>query len=306
MDKIRVALIAFSLVLFALLIAYAEPQKLVENLSTANPSYLLISIIFLITALLLRIYRWQMLIGELSFSEIAPIQLFGNALSNIAPAKASEPVKAVLLKSNYGVSLSKGFASTVVERISDLMAVLLISCLSLLYLPFYIALPPILVFGFALFVLVGSAQSYKIRSVFVGVVSRFSNGYAKSAERFIGGLKINREFMYALLTGMGIWILDSLTAIFVLFSLDASPNVYLPYLAISGLMGLSLLLGLLSLLPGGLGSMDLSFAVLLQMLGVDPSVSITSVLLYRLITFWSGIGIGLVASVFIKKKRGSD
>ncbi|MFH1447730.1 MAG: flippase-like domain-containing protein [Candidatus Micrarchaeota archaeon] len=306
MDKVRAILIAFSLLLFAFLIISADPQKLVENVSGADKTYLLLSISCISLAMILRIYRWKILISELSFLEIAPIQLFGNALSNIAPAKASEPVKAMLLKSNYGISLSKGFSSTVVERMTDLIAAVLISLLVLFYIPWEIAFIPIVSFGGIVLVLVASAQSKAIQSFGVGIVARFSKGYAVSAKKFVAGLRLDRKFANACALGLLIWTLDAATAVFVFMSLGAMPDVQAPYLAVSGLMCFSLLVGLLTMLPGGLGSMDISFAVLLQGLGVEGALSVSAVILYRLLTFWSGVFIGLASSVFITKKGGME
>jgi uncharacterized protein (TIRG00374 family) len=304
MDKIRLILVLFSIALLALLIVYAEPGKLVSTLASANLTYVLLGILCILLAIILRIWRWKMLVGELSFSEIAPIQLFGTAISNIAPAKASEPLKAVLLKTNYGISLAKGFSSTVVERISDLIAVVLISAFALLYIPLQIVIVPILIFGGLVAGIIVSAQSKPLQSFGLRLVARFSKRLAESGKRFIEGLKLDKKFLFAVSLALPIWALDSATAIFALMSLGAMPNVPNPYLAVAGLMCFATLVGLLSLLPGGLGSTDISFAIMLQWLGVGSALSISAVLLFRLLTFWSGLAIGLSASAFIKKKQG--
>ncbi len=304
MDKIKLILVLFSIALLGLLVVYAEPGKLVSTLASANLTYVLLSILCILLALVLRVYRWKMLVGELSFSEIAPIQLFGTAISNIAPAKASEPLKAVLLKTNYGIPLAKGFSSTVVERISDLMAVVAISLLALLYIQPQIVVIPVAVFGGIVIGVIASVQSKTLQSFGLSIAARFSKKLAESGKRFIDGLKLDKKFLFAAALALLIWAFDSATAIFALMSLGAMPNVPNPYLAVAGLMCFATLVGLISLLPGGLGSTDISFAIMLQWLGVGSALSISAVLLFRLLTFWSGLAIGLSASAFIKKKQG--
>lgn len=65
--------------------------------------------------------------------------------------------------------------------------------------------------------------------------------------------------------------------------------------------GIPLMLGKLSLLPGGLGVVEGSMAALYEALGVPGPVTVVVVLLYRLLSFWLPLLIGVPAVVYLQQ-----
>ena len=55
----------------------------------------------------------------------------------------------------------------------------------------------------------------------------------------------------------------------------------------------SMIVGAASMLPGGLGSTEVTAVVLLTTLGVDFNVAVASTALVRVTTFWFAVGIGV-------------
>jgi len=56
----------------------------------------------------------------------------------------------------------------------------------------------------------------------------------------------------------------------------------------------SMIVGAASMLPGGLGSTEVTAVVLLTTLGVDFNVAVASTALVRVTTFWFAVGIGVL------------
>ena len=55
----------------------------------------------------------------------------------------------------------------------------------------------------------------------------------------------------------------------------------------------SMIVGASSMLPGGLGSTEVTAVVLLRALGVDFDAAVVSTALVRVTTFWFAVGIGV-------------
>src|SRR3990172_4880007 len=96
--NLRVVSLFLSLLILALLIAYADPPKFLALLSQSNYTFIIIAFLFSTLSVIFRIMKWKALLGDISFSRIAPVQLVGVTISNFSPAKAAEPVKALILK----------------------------------------------------------------------------------------------------------------------------------------------------------------------------------------------------------------
>ena len=85
---------------------------------------------------IVRAERWQYLLGPLGrtrFSTVFRATVIGFAASAVLPARAGELIRPYLLARREGLSATAAFATIVVERILDLVAVLLLMAAFLLW-----------------------------------------------------------------------------------------------------------------------------------------------------------------------------
>jgi uncharacterized protein (TIRG00374 family) len=70
----------------------------------------------------------------------------------------------------------------------------------------------------------------------------------------------------------------------------------------------SMIVGAGSMLPGGLGSTEVTAVVLLRALGVDFDAAVVSTALVRVTTFWFavGIGVGLLPAAIRAASRSGE
>ncbi|MCX6777541.1 MAG: lysylphosphatidylglycerol synthase transmembrane domain-containing protein [Candidatus Micrarchaeota archaeon] len=303
MDFTRAAVILLSFLLFIGLILYGGLENLLKAGENANLGVLVLALLTICLAMAVRIYRWKVLIGDISFLELAPIQMFGIAVSSLTPGKLAEPAKAVILKRTHGIPLTRGVSSVVLERVSDIIAVVVFSLLAFLYFEPIVVFIPVAIFGGAVVAILAATQSKFVRDLIVRIASVFSKRIAQIGAGFMDQLKLDGKFLKAVALAFVIWSLDSLTAVIVFtsFGLQFAPGIN-PYIVAASLVSLTVLIGLLSMLPGGIGSTEISFSLLLESVGVQKDLAIAAVLMFRLITFWISIGAGLAMSVFIKEK----
>ncbi len=63
---------------------------------------------------------------------------------------------------------------------------------------------------------------------------------------------------------------------------------------------------IIPLTPGGLGFVEAGLTAVLVLAGVPAAVAISATLLYRLVSFWLPIPIGLVAGIAHRVKHGTE
>lgn len=212
-----------------------------------------------------------------------------------------------MLRSKFGTPVSASLISIVWERIVDLIVLVLFSALVLLN---YTAITsqfliPILagvsvIVGVICFLFL--AISYRrIGEVVLGVFTRLFHK-TELQETFlttfynteIGLAKISKCLVFAFLA----WALQASVLYLSLLSLGIS----LPLPLVFGVFGLSYVVGLASMLPGGIGSVELATTVLLVAAGVQTQIAVAAVLISRLLTFWYAMLLGGIS--FITLSRG--
>lgn len=97
-------------------------------------------------------------------------------------------------------------------------------------------------------------------------------------------------------------LFDFLTLLIALAAFGADARWSLVLLAYASAM----LLGMIPLTPGGLGFVEAGLTSVLVLAGVPAAVAISATLLYRLVSFWLPIPIGLVAGIAHRVKYGTE
>lgn len=218
------------------------------------------------------------------------IVVFCASLSLTAtPGKAGELMKSGLLRARYKTPVAQSAGALIVERLSDLLALLILASGGLLMFAgykhyFFICLVVVLL------------MAISPRVVFCPVLQwscRFER-FTALAERLIRILHtINallrlEPLLIGLTLGVFAWGCEAFA-----FSVLVKPlSAQVPLVAAFAIIGLSAVIGALSMLPGGIGGVEASMTLLLTKLGVDlPSAAVT-VIIYRLCTLYFGSFMG--------------
>ncbi len=129
--------IGVSLILVFFLFRGVDYQKLWEASSHANIYLWIPACLAQYLLMLIRALRWQHLIRPLK--EIGILNLFsattiGFMSNNLLPARMGEFVRAYVIGNREDISITSSFATIVVERIFDIIAVLLLTMVVFLFL----------------------------------------------------------------------------------------------------------------------------------------------------------------------------
>ena len=133
--------ILIGLALIALSLFYAlrgvKIAELSDALFSARYIYLVPAIALVILSYVLRAIRWRYLIR--SIKEVKTARLFSplmvGFMANMLPARAGEFVRAYLLSRKEQLSFSSSFATIFIERLFDLIIVLLMLVSVLVFMP---------------------------------------------------------------------------------------------------------------------------------------------------------------------------
>jgi glycosyltransferase 2 family protein len=122
--------------LLAVFLRNADLGKVWASVAAARPDFLLLALALTCATFIVRAERWQYLLGPLGrtrFSTVFRATVIGFAASAVLPARAGELIRPYLLARREGLSATAAFATIVVERILDLVAVLLLMAAFLLW-----------------------------------------------------------------------------------------------------------------------------------------------------------------------------
>ncbi len=122
-----VAVIGLAVGLVALFLRNADLAQVWRSVTAARLDYLLLALALVAVGFVIRAERWKYLlepIGHTRFRNVLRTTVIGFGASAILPARAGEVIRPYLLARKEGLSATAAFATILVERILDLVAVL--------------------------------------------------------------------------------------------------------------------------------------------------------------------------------------
>lgn len=255
---------------------------------------------------LIRFVRWEMYLSHLGTPfiprfEHLKIYFSGFALTT-TPGKVGEAIRSVYLKP-HGVGYRESISALFVERLMDLFSVAFIALFAVSYFdnPMYTTVA--WVCGGALLLLMPlihnqklwrwiSLKSSDIHSKLGVLVHKFTELIESSASLLRNKL-LYSGFALAVLA----WGMEGLGLYFILQALGVEVS---PMIAI-GIYSISVLIGALSFVPGGLGSTEAVMGLLLIAVGTDKSSAVAATLICRLATLWFAVVLGMGALLSVTR-----
>ena len=253
----------------------------------------------------LRFIKWHFFLGQIGIHELhwlRSLQLFvaGFPLA-VTPGKVGEALKGVWLRNKCGIPVARGVTVVLAERVSDGLAVLLLSTLGVIayprYWPAFASVLALLLLGIVI------SQIRPVALWFLQVLGRLP--LIKRVQHHLldfyeGAYSLFRPRSTLISVGLGTiaWIGEGLAMYLVLLGLGVTGGGETLGLAIF-VLSFSTVIGALSALPGGLGAAELSIAGMLALtLGLNASTAAAATLLIRLGTLWFGVTLGLIVWAF--------
>lgn len=251
-----------------------------------------------------RFERWRTFLSrlghELPFGRHLLYYLSGFAFT-VSPAKAGEAVRSLYLR-GYGVTYSQSIAALFVERLQDLLAMVLLASLIVSDRPAY---RPLVVGALILVLaLVWTATIKTLPAILERLSGRFQSARIVRLLSAIANLLRSsrallqpRLLLLGTVAGMVSWAAEGLGFYLICQGL----HVEVPLLSAIGIYALAVLAGSAAFfLPAGLGGMELVMTTLLVAQGAPLRAALVATLLCRIATLWFAVLIGMAAAVTVE------
>jgi len=284
---------------------WADPPRLADALGDFSWPCLAAALVLALANYLLRFAKWHYYLRTLAIRmrgrDSAAVFFSGLALS-MSPGKLGELIKPYLVRRIQRTPVERTIPVVLAERVTDLVAVLLLALLGLRVLDLSSAV--VVAASVPIVAVVALAWC---RPLFEAMARRLarSRRLRGLAHRVLEG----RESMARLLTpvplawatvvSLAAWFCECVGLYIVLRGFGLSVDL----LTATSVYAFATLAGALSMLPGGLGVTEGSMtALLVRCAGVDTPVAAAATLIIRAATLWFAVALGAAVMLMLRRR----
>lgn len=290
---------------------------------------LIVACLLQIVTIVLINFQWYSLsrqLGEkIAFRKLFYINMMGTFVESITPSvkAGGEATKVMLLKREIGFSTGKSAALVMLQKIISITIFLVLNIVSMIWFSFSVKdvganINSILFSCFILIAIIIGLIFFTLSPGRLGKLLKIIPLKSTTKEKLNGGIEmftetikqfaLNKKGIYKQVgLSIFIWSFFALKAYFIARSLD----INISFVAMAVVTYLTYMVGMLPLLPGGIGTFEGSMILLLIPMGVEASNGMALALTLRFVTFWfvfifSGIYLGCSYLVGIKTPTESS
>ncbi len=287
---------------------YGDLRALGSNLRHFRWAYIPFILGLTVINYALRFVKWEYYLRRLGIRGVTLLDSVAIFLSAFAmvltPGKVGEVLKSYQLRQAYGVPMARSAPIVLAERLTDGVAMALLSALGL---TFYrqgwviVAVTLLLMLGMAT---VAQVRPLALRFIGWGERLPLVGRFAQELHHFYESARVLLEpvpLAVAVTLGTVSWAFEGVALYLVLRGLGVphSPQLVLQSIFI---LSFATIVGVLVMMPGGLGGVEGTITGFLQFLvGLDRARAVTGTLLIRMGTLWFGVTLGLLA-IFWKRR----
>jgi uncharacterized protein (TIRG00374 family) len=299
-NKILVIVIAV-ICLYATFLIASDINTVYDKISDFKIEFFPIILLLVTSNWFVLFFRWHLLLRNakifIPVKDSFLILASGFALT-IIPGKVGELVKSQLLKTKFGIARSKTVPIVILEQFYTAIGIIMLSFFGIWY--FELGIYVLGIFTAALvfvFVLLSSRKAFnKIVSLLEKrrFTSKFVEPLSSSYDAIKNGIR-GPITLYACGLSMLFWLLEAISVYFILLAFGVE---VIGFLAIISTYTTSIMLGILSFLPIGVGVVEGTLTSFFTIHGIDVSLALTIVIVIRLFTRWYGVSFGFIALKF--------
>jgi len=286
--------IIVGLLLYFLIFALADADRVLDALAHFNLSIVLLSLLLVFTGYFIRMKRWSYLLSILKVRpKMSRLVFFSGLSMTITPGKIGEFLKCLLLKRAEGVDKSKTAPVVVMERLGDLIG---FSMLLLLASPFFIykpvhSLTVVSLVIVAIFIFLAVLTTEWFTKKIESITLRITGKKVRKTRQFQRSMKklFNKQVIaYTAILGAASWFLEGT----VLWLIVSGFGFKVPFMQVISIFSLCSLLSGISMIPGGFGVIEGGLYFFLSRIRIPTSSAVGIIVIFRLCTLWFAILLG--------------
>lgn len=255
---------------------------------------------------LIRFLRWQFYLHllEIAVPRKRSLMIFLAGLAfSITPGKFGELAKSWFLKDSDSLPISRTAPIVAAERLSDLIAVVILALVGISQFDFLASKVVVLVGVICLVCIILFAnQRFTIGLIRLIKKNRRLGNIADKLDKLLSSFRqtiLPGPMVVATLLGIFAWSFEA----FGLWLILVGVGQVQPLLEVVGIYAIATTLGAIAMLPGGLGLTEISLNGALILVGVSKSAASAATLLIRASTLWFAVLIGSAALFVYSKKK---
>jgi uncharacterized protein (TIRG00374 family) len=294
--------ILFAIAVYIIMGIYADFDKLSLTISYFQWQYAVIMIVFTTVGYFIRYIKWDLFLKKagVHMKHRENLFVFFSGLSMIVtPGKFGEIWKGWLIQDISGDELSRTVPVIIMDRVTDVMSLVILSFLGVFYYKEGISL--LLVLSVLLTGFYCAIRSRSISSKIIAILEKRFGRYAANLHLMHETLDKTMEpatFISLSLLNALAWFFECLGLYYVILGFGQSLGIALSTFIFS----FSSLIGGVSMIPGGIGIAEASISGLLMLNDISPELSIGIALILRLGSFWYGAILGFTVYILFRKK----
>ena len=296
-NKVLIVIVAVIGLYAAFLIA-SDVNTIFDKISYFKIEFIPIILLLITSGWFTLFFRWHLLLRNakifIPIKDSFLILTSGFALT-IIPGKVGELVKSQLLKTKFGIARSKTIPIVILEQFYTAIGIVTLSFLGIWYFELGVYVLGIFTAGLVFaFLLLSSRKTF---NKIVSLLGRrkFTMKFVEPLSSSYDGVKNGIRGPISLFaSGLSIlfWMIEAISIYFILLAFGVET---IGFLTIVSTYTTSIMLGILSFLPLGIGVVEGSLASFFTIHGIDISLSLTIVVVIRLFTRWYGVSFGFIA-----------
>ncbi|HID08964.1 TPA: flippase-like domain-containing protein, partial [Candidatus Micrarchaeota archaeon] len=275
--------VLFIIAVVALAVIYREEAVKIARIVLSSPPWLFfLSLLLVVVEFTLQAARMKLVFGK-SWREILETYAIGLMVALSFPSRTlGEGARIAAMARELGVRTSEMAAYVSVERMVDVIVIVLVASLILLEVQPVLLILVVLGVGAFIGVLESDRAYGLVRSLSIPEVLR---RYLENSRKII---KNRALFTVMFLITVVLWAVDYLRMWIIVRTMGGE----IDYTAVASLVSLAYILAAASFLPGGLGAYEGGLAGGLVIKGIPYDVAIAATLYERLFSYWLWIAVG--------------
>ena len=303
MEKNKVWLIGlFAVAIYLLMCIYADFGELSRAMKNFQWTFLFA--LFALTTMnyLIRFLKWDFFLKQagVHLNLKDNLYVFFSGLSMIiTPGKIGEIWKGWLIKEIDGAELNKTVPVVIVERITDVLGLAILSLFGILYYreSGYYILALLLIFAGFFVTIKSKTISNRIISMLEHKMRRYAENIKTMHRTFENTMEPKGLIGMSFLSAFA-WFFECIGMYLVILGFKECISIT----QATFIFSFASLAGAVSMIPGGLGVAEVTMSGLLQFFGLAPTTSVGVALIVRFGTLWYGAIMGMSIYLLFKKR----
>jgi uncharacterized protein (TIRG00374 family) len=300
--------IALAAIIYLAFIIYADYQKIILSFGRFNwwlmPALLILSLGNYFTRFLKWQYYLKLLKVSLKMLDSFAIFLSGLVMS-VTPGKMGELLKSYLVKQVNNTPVSKTAPIVFAERITDFLALTLLSVLGAYYFN-YGKIIAIIILGVILIgiIILTNRKIFEIIIRFALKINFLKKHVQKFQNIYDSSSTLLSVFPLISMTALSAfsWGLEGLGYYLVISNFNSGFNLIWSLFSYS----FATIVGAISMLPGGLGVTEGSLTFMSVQQGLSQNDATAATFIIRVVTLWFAVLIGAIGLMVYQKRFGKE